>query len=424
MDIDANDNSSTNDPTYFSYYAHLQHQQNMLQDFVRTSTYKSAITQLSTYSISGKLVMDVGAGSGILSFFAVQNGATKVYAIEASNMAAKMQLFLDFAKNNPTSKNAFLADKIQIIKAKVEEINDFIPQVDTIISEPIGVLLLHERMLESYIYARDKYLKPNGTMCPSMGTICLAPVTDSYLWAETMTKARFWQQNDYYDIDLSPLAEEATKEYFTSPVVGCFNPNSIMCNEKSVTRHNVDFYTIKLKDMLTIEIPVEWEIKYTGIIHAIGGWFDCEFNLPAARRDEISSNNPQTDLKNQDKFGFNNNLSCLPITLSTSPAHTPTHWQQVRFLLPEPTAVNYGQKIFGLVTLTANEHRSYDIKFDYSISNGLSKAFDFPSTNSSTFIDSPPKKSALWYLNEQVYNYSYNSDMALDSKPESLGLYS
>ena len=55
----------------FRYYGALQHQQNMLQDYVRTATYHHAITD-NEADFRGKLVMDVGAGTGILSLFAAQ----------------------------------------------------------------------------------------------------------------------------------------------------------------------------------------------------------------------------------------------------------------------------------------------------------------------------------------------------------------
>ena len=55
----------------FHYYGMLQHQQNMLQDYVRTATYHQAIMD-NAADFQGKLVMDVGAGTGILSLFAAQ----------------------------------------------------------------------------------------------------------------------------------------------------------------------------------------------------------------------------------------------------------------------------------------------------------------------------------------------------------------
>ena len=56
---------------YFHYYGMLMHQQNMLQDQIRTGTYYAAILE-NPADFQGKVVMDVGAGSGILSLFAAQ----------------------------------------------------------------------------------------------------------------------------------------------------------------------------------------------------------------------------------------------------------------------------------------------------------------------------------------------------------------
>ncbi|KAJ2070744.1 putative histone-arginine methyltransferase 1.4, partial [Coemansia sp. S100] len=148
------------DPSYFQYYSQLQHQQNMLQDYVRTSSYHSAITLNGAALFRDRIVMDVGAGSGILSFFAAQAGAKHVHAVEASGMANKMKVILEAAKRKNAARNAYLADRITVVGSKIEDprLLESTPKVDVIISEPIGVLLVHERMLESFVYARDKFL--------------------------------------------------------------------------------------------------------------------------------------------------------------------------------------------------------------------------------------------------------------------------
>lgn len=54
---------------------------------MRTNAYLEAITNASSL-FQGKMVMDVGAGTGILSLFCAKAGAKKVYAVEASSLSA------------------------------------------------------------------------------------------------------------------------------------------------------------------------------------------------------------------------------------------------------------------------------------------------------------------------------------------------
>ena len=55
---------------------------------------------------------------------------------------------------------------ITVIKGKVEEIELPVPKVDVIISEWMGYFLLFENMLDTVLFARDKWLVSH----PSQGT--------------------------------------------------------------------------------------------------------------------------------------------------------------------------------------------------------------------------------------------------------------
>lgn len=65
----------------------------MMQDYIRTATYQKAILS-NIKDFQDKIILDVGAGSGILSFFAIQAGAKKVYAVEASSMAIHAEVYI------------------------------------------------------------------------------------------------------------------------------------------------------------------------------------------------------------------------------------------------------------------------------------------------------------------------------------------
>lgn len=71
---------------YFLSYSGLGIHDDMLKDLSRTGAYFKYITE-NPQIFKDKVVMDVGAGTGVLSLFAVKAGAKKVYAVEASGIA-------------------------------------------------------------------------------------------------------------------------------------------------------------------------------------------------------------------------------------------------------------------------------------------------------------------------------------------------
>ncbi|XP_075527489.1 arginine methyltransferase 4 isoform X2 [Dermacentor variabilis] len=312
---------------YFQFYGYLSQQQNMMQDYIRTSTYQRAILN-NMEDFKDKVVLDVGAGSGILSFFAVQAGARKVFAVEASSMAKHAECLVYHNK---------VSDKVVVIPGKIEEIT--LPElVDVIVSEPMGYMLFNERMLETYLHAK-KWLKPQGKMFPTRGDLHIAPFSDTCLYMEQLNKANFWYQQSFHGVDLSSLREAAVKEYFRQPVVDTFDVR--ICLAKSL-RHTVDFERATESDLHCIEIPLQFSLMQSGELHGLAFWFDVAF-----------AGSVQT------------------VWLSTGPTQPLTHWYQVRCLLESPLFVQRGQRLGGRVVLRSNRRQSYDVDIELELEGGV-----------------------------------------------------
>lgn len=144
----------------------------MLKDVRRCETYRKAVEDFAA-DFKDKIVLDVGCGTGILSCFAAKAGAKKVIAVEASSMHLNAR--------EVVKKNGF-GDIIEVIHGRIEEIELPVPQVDIIISEWMGIFLFFESMLDSVLYARDKWLAPGGQLFPAKARIFLAPLCLDDWW--------------------------------------------------------------------------------------------------------------------------------------------------------------------------------------------------------------------------------------------------
>lgn len=147
--------TSTSSDYYFDSYSHFGIHEEMLKDSVRTNTYRKAMIQ-NKHLFKDKVVLDVGCGTGILSMFAAQAGAKMVIGIDCASIAVQAK--------HITKANGF-GDVITILQTKMEDAELPVDKVDIIISEWMGYFLLYESMLDSVIYARDRYLVSSAVYC-------------------------------------------------------------------------------------------------------------------------------------------------------------------------------------------------------------------------------------------------------------------
>jgi len=300
---------------YFDSYSHHGIHEEMLKDEVRTKTYQKAILE-NKHLFQDKIVLDVGCGTGILAMFAVQAGAKHVYAIDCSSIIEHARTIVE--------KNGF-GEKITLIRGKVEEIELPIENdnqiVDIIISEWMGYFLLYESMLNTVIFARDKWLVPeNGIIFPDKAVMYLCAIEDAQAKSERID---YW--NDVYGFDFSSIRDSAIQE----PVVDVIDENAVVSNAAPIL--DIDILTCK-KEELSFCSTFKLCAKRNDYVHGFVAYFECAFT--------------QTH---------------KPIGFSTAPFCAYTHWKQTLFYLEDTLTICEGEYIEGVIDCSPNQSNERDL---------------------------------------------------------------
>ncbi|XP_075019412.1 protein arginine N-methyltransferase 3 isoform X2 [Calonectris borealis] len=198
-------------------------------------------------------------------------------------------------------------------KVRTESYRDFIYQNPHIFKDK-GYFLLFESMLDSVIYAKDKYLAEGGSVYPDICTISLVAVGDM---KQHVDKLLFWE--DVYGFDMSCMKKAVIPE----AVVEVLDPNTLISTASVIKR--IDCNTASTPDL---EFSSDFTLTITTSTKctAVAGYFDIFFEKNCHNK----------------------------VLFSTGPQCTKTHWKQTVFLLEKPIPVEAGDVLRGKITVRKN----------------------------------------------------------------------
>jgi protein arginine N-methyltransferase 1 len=257
----------------------IEFHRRMLADRVRHEAFRAALE--TAIKPGSSTVADIGAGLGVLAFFARQLGAREVFLYDPG---PALGLAEAVAARNGIDGLHFVPERSLDVAAPVK--------VDIVVAEVLGNFAYEEDVLETLRDAQ-RYLRPGGTLIPSSIVQCVAPVT-----AERFERdLRSWREVGF-GLDWS--------------------------DAERMTRNNMYVFAIEPKDL----VP-----------DAVRSWDSLDFRGPiTSHRAGRAAWRPLTA---GPVCGFALWWDCTlapGVVLSTSPYAPRTHWDQIYLPLLNPLA--------------------------------------------------------------------------------------
>ena len=262
-------------------------QESMLLDKARCEAYREAIFRTVK---PGDVVVDLGAGTGLLSFFAVQAGARRVYAIEMSRTAETAAELIE--------ANGF-RDRITLIN-KISTKVHLPERCDVLVTETLSSFCFDtENTIEYVADARGRFLKPGARIIPESADTFLLPFSSAAFGAGRLP-------SPFYGLDFRPFRRKLFEEF---GLVRASGKPFVALSEPALCYH-VDFRKDTQNPAKTF---VPFRITADSRLDGFLGWFEARL--------------------------------CDGVTLSNSPYSPLTHWWQLHLPVAEQPHYRDGQTL-------------------------------------------------------------------------------
>ncbi len=276
----------------------LDYHLSMLHDTARMDAFRRAIDA----SVQpGDVVVDIGCGSGVLSFMACEAGAGKVYAIEGGPV-------IDVARELAID-NGF-ADRIEFLGGWSLDVG--LPEAaDVLISETIGNAGLDEGIVAWTFDARQRLLRPGAVLLPQRLRlwVCAAESFDDHALVADWRSAAL-----PYDYAAAHRRAARTLWYADLTPANLLGQPELAADVDLRTASDV---------MITSAGRVQ--VDRAGTLHALACWFDA--------------------------------LLCPGVTVDNLPPRTGSSWSHGFLPLPEPLDVAAGDQLAWELSVSADgEH--------------------------------------------------------------------